>query len=203
MSLEGHRPVVDKTENVGSPRHTIKASPQEIRALTEWPSDKGEYDLKIKIGEGNFAQVHAATVKGRPNQVCAVKKMNCELLDISLESIRKEITTMTRCVHPNVLGLHKSFTENEYLYIVLPFMEYGSFRDILVQREEFIKEHPNENLLEEEWIAIVICETCKGLQYIHESGWIHRDLKAANILLGRQGNVKIADFGVVSTSRVP
>ena len=177
-----------------SPR--IKASAEEMAALAEWPADKDAYEFRVKIGEGNFADVHVAWVNGESTRVCAVKKMNFERLDIPMEHIRKEITTMSRCIHPNVLGLHKSFTDKEYLYIVLPYMECGSFRDVIVQREEYMGQHPDAVLLEEDWIAMTISETCKGLEYIHKSGWMHRDLKAANILLNRQGMVKIADFGV-------
>ena len=133
--------------------------------------------------------MHVASLKSDPTRVCAIKKMNFELLDITMESIRKEINTMSRCLHPNVLGLHISFTVKEFLYIVLPYMECGSFRDVIVQREDYLSTHPEENLLEEDIIAMTICEACTGLEYIHKSGWMHRDLKAANILLNRQGQV--------------
>jgi len=184
-----------------SPR--IKASAEEMAVLAEWPSDKDAYEFKVKIGEGNFANVHVATVKSNPERICAIKKMNFEILDFNIESIRKEITTMTRCLHPNVLSLHRSFTDKEFLYIVLPYMECGSFRDVIVQREEYMQNHPGAVLLEEDWIAITICETCKGLEYIHKCGWMHRDLKAANILLNRLGQVKIADFGVAGMKDTP
>ena len=181
-------------DTADSPR--IQASAAEITQLAQWPSDADAYEFRVKIGEGNFADVHLAWVNGDPNRVCAVKMIDFEKLDIPMEHMRKEITTMKRCNHPNVLGLHMSFTVKQYLYIVLPYMECGSFRDVIVQREEYQRQHKDAPLLEEDWIAMAISETCQGLEYIHRSGWMHRDLKAANILLNGDGVVKLADFGV-------
>ena len=195
-SIKTTRKLPEETEEAQSPR--IQASEEEKKSLEEWPSDLDAYNFNIKVGEGNFAAVFVAVVKGKPTHVCAIKKLNFELLDIPIERIRNEVTTMSRCNHPNVLGLHKSFRAKEYLYMVMPFMHYGSFRDVISQREELMQENPAANLLEEEWIAIVIAEVCTGLDYIHTMGWMHRDLKAANILLNLDGEVRIADFGVVS-----
>ncbi|CAI7886193.1 unnamed protein product, partial [Closterium sp. NIES-54] len=104
------------------------------------------------------------------------------------EDIRREAQTMTMIGHPNLVRAHCSFVGEQYLWVVMPFMDGGSCLHIM--------KSCHMDGLDEPIIATVLRETLKGLDYLHRNGHIHRDVKAGNILIDAVGNVRLADFGV-------
>ncbi|CAM9755550.1 unnamed protein product, partial [Ectocarpus sp. 13 AM-2016] len=106
---------------------------------------------------------------------------------------------MRMCDHPNVLSCYASFVHENELWLVMEFMSKGSCLHVMnVAKKEVMKHSPFcwFRLSEEEWIAYILKQTLQGLKYFHDQGQIHRDIKAGNILLGEDGRVKLADFGV-------
>ena len=126
------------------------------------------------------------------NEDVAVKLMDLESAQLSLDEIVREAATMRAHSHPNVLPLLTSFVDaGARLWMVMPFVAGGSALNIM--RFAF------PDGLEEPVIATVMKEVLKGLCYVHASGAIHRDVKAGNILVGADGSVVLADFGVAAT----
>lgn len=95
---------------------------------------------------------------------------------------------MSLLSHPNILKAHCSFMVGQSLWVIMPFMSCGSLQSIIASN------FPEG--LEEPCIGIILREILGAVAYLHDQGHLHRDIKAGNILIDCNGDVKLADFGV-------
>ncbi|ETV77280.1 STE/STE20/FRAY protein kinase [Aphanomyces astaci] len=158
---------------------------------TEWPTSAEDYQIIEKVGQGAFAKVMKAYCRPKDTYV-AIKIMDLEKITTSFEDIRAEVQTMKMTNHPNVLKCYCSFVYKDQLWLVMQLMNKGS----CLHAMNILKKKGFGEGMKEELCAVILRETLQGLQYFHENGQIHRDIKAGNILLDGDGNVLIADFGV-------
>ncbi|KAH7435045.1 hypothetical protein KP509_06G046700 [Ceratopteris richardii] len=153
----------------------------------KYPVISSMYTLMEEVGQGASAVVYKA--KCIPfNEIVAVKVLDMDRCNNSLDDIRREAQTMSLINHPNVLNAHCSFVVDHDLWVVMPYMEGGSCLHIMKSA------YPDG--FEEPIIATVLRESLKALDYLHHHGHIHRDVKAGNILINAHGAIKLADFGV-------
>ncbi|KAL3142631.1 hypothetical protein ABBQ38_002941 [Trebouxia sp. C0009 RCD-2024] len=156
----------------------------------DYPVSAEEYELLEEAGRGVSATVWKARCKATGEDV-AVKLLDLENLNCSLEEIVREAQTMRQQHHPNVLPLHCSFVHQQNLWMVMPYVAGGSVLNLM--------KFAYSEGLEEPVIATILKEVLKGLDYMHRHGGIHRDVKAGNILIDKDGTVLLADFGVAAT----
>lgn len=143
------------------------------------------YAIDDCIGRGNFGDVYRA-IDRTTSKVVAIKVVNLEQTDDEIEVLVQEITFLSQMRSPYITHYYQTFVSDVSMWIVMEYCGGGSCADLL-------KCHKH---LSEELTSFIIRETLKGLEYLHSEKKVHRDIKAANILLTADGQVKLADFGV-------
>ncbi|KAI8145371.1 kinase-like domain-containing protein [Fennellomyces sp. T-0311] len=153
------------------------------------PLSENDFNLLTVLGRGTFGKVILAMNK-HDDKAYAIKvlKKRSMIDDDSIDGIRLEkrvFQAMNRRPHPFLIRLHSSFQTEDHLYFV---MEYVSGGDLMshIQRESF----------SERRAKFYASEVLLGLEHFHRMGIIYRDLKLENIMLGPDGHIKIADYGM-------
>ncbi|KAI0904743.1 kinase-like domain-containing protein [Ustulina deusta] len=148
----------------------------------------GHYQVLEELGRGSFGVVYKGIEKAT-GEVVAIKHIDLESTDDDIQDIQAEISVLSTCASSYVTQYKASFLRGSKLWIVMEYLGGGSCLDLL---------KPEPCSFGESQIAIICRELLRGLEYLHAEGKIHRDIKAANVLLSESGKVKLADFGVAA-----
>eukprot|EP00056_Hartaetosiga_gracilis_P023101 m.35208 g.35208 ORF g.35208 m.35208 type:complete len:350 (+) comp9993_c0_seq2:217-1266(+) len=145
----------------------------------------GEWKVSDKLGSGSYGTVNKV-VSLKSGEMAAAKIVTLQNKD-EIHEFEDELKILTRVKHANITNFVDGYLNRKELWIIIDLCEGGSLADIM----EFQKGPLNEQCL-----RCVGFQSSEGLVFLHESGIMHRDIKAANIMLSRRGVVKLGDFGV-------
>ncbi|KAI0663357.1 hypothetical protein C8Q70DRAFT_949240 [Cubamyces menziesii] len=146
------------------------------------------YQRLETIGKGAYGSVH----KGRDlrtGEVVALKIINLDTEDDDVGDIQREVALLTQLRDaPNVTKYFGCYMDGPRVWIVMEYAQGGSVRTLMKACKD--------GVVEEKYVSVITREVLNGLSYLHKSSIIHRDIKAANILITSAGKVMICDFGV-------
>ena len=152
-------------------------------------SQLGRYEVIGELGQGAMGVVYKAR-DPLIDRVVAIKTINLGLaLDEKDEyegRFYQEAKAAGRLNHPNIVTIYDVGKSGDVAYIAMEFLEGRDLRDIMNER----------GILPVEQVLDVTAQVALGLAYAHEHGIVHRDVKPSNIMLVRDGHVKITDFGI-------
>ncbi|XP_014674308.1 PREDICTED: serine/threonine-protein kinase PLK4-like [Priapulus caudatus] len=153
------------------------------------------YQVLNLLGKGGFACVYKARCLNT-GQLVAIKMIDKKLMQASgmVTRVRKEVEIHSRLKHPSILELFTYFEDNNYVYLVIEMCHNGELHRYLKS---------NCRVLSEDEARHCVRQVVQGMFYLHSHGIVHRDLTLANLLLTRDMNVKIADFGLATQLSVP
>lgn len=122
-----------------------------------------------------------------------------ESAEDEIEDIQMEIKILSQLDSEFCTKYYGTFLQQSKLYIVMEFCGGGSCLDLVLYfscSSSIITFHTQikSGPIDEVYAAVILREVLKGLEYLHENGKLHRDVKAANVLLTVNGDVKLADF---------
>ena len=150
-----------------------------------------DYESLSIIGRGAFGEVHVCREK-KTQKIYAIKKMKKEVLaqKNQIIHIRNEQLFMSKVKSPWIVDLKASFQEDDYLYLVMEFLQGGDFMSLLIKKDT----------LTEEEAKFYTAELILAVDSIHKLDCIHRDIKPDNILIDKNGHIKLSDFGLAKVS---
>lgn len=151
----------------------------------------GNYTLGQTLGEGEFGKVKLGWKKGSMVQV-AIKLIRRETLGSNpsrLPKIHREISILETLQHANIVKLHEMVETPEFIGIILEYASGGELFDYIL----------NHRYLKDPVARKLFAQLVSGVGYLHKKGIIHRDLKLENLLLDRNRNIIITDFGFANT----
>jgi len=156
-----------------------------VTSTFEWEIPYKELQFDKKLGEGIFGTVYRAKWRG---STVAVKRLKNPDISDELGDFKKEIAILGKLRHPNIILFLGCLTnDGSNMCIITEFMEGGNLHDVIHEKRIRFDFKTTLGLMK---------QTAFGLNYLHLSNIVHRDLKLANLLVDKYYNVKLCDFGL-------
>ncbi|XP_011637322.1 serine/threonine-protein kinase PLK4 [Pogonomyrmex barbatus] len=155
-----------------------------------------EYEVLNLLGKGGYGSVYRARCL-RSGMEVAIKMIDKKMMQAAgmMDRVRQEVGIHTRLKHPAILEVYTCFENTNYVYLVLELCHNGEL-------QRYLKAQGTKSLSEEH-AANIIRQVVQGLLYLHSYQILHRDLSLSNLLLTKNMQVKIADFGLATQLNKP
>jgi beta-lactam-binding protein with PASTA domain/predicted Ser/Thr protein kinase len=149
------------------------------------------YEVEQLLGQGGMARVFRGTDRVL-NRTVAVKVLSPQFAsdDQFVARFRREAQAAAALNHPNIVSVYDTGDQSDVHYIVMEYVEGRTLRDVIRQEGPILPERASE----------IGQAVARALAAAHEAGLVHRDIKPGNIMLTRDGQVKVMDFGIARTS---
>ena len=187
------------------PGETEKDSNRSAPSTHRTPNKVNEdYKFGRLLGQGAYAVVRLAYKKSEGKNYAAKIYDKSKLVDEHRRnSVCREVLLMQKLKHPFVVKFSEAFETDHHVYLIIEYVTGKSLHDYLKkQRASSTSKTEFDQTLSEEETKRLIKQLLQCLDYLHEEGITHRDIKLENILLDQDNNIKIIDFGF-STSYKP
>ena len=159
--------------------------------------DLSDYRRLEKVGEGTYGVVYKAEDTSCNNRLVALKKIRLEAEDEGVPSTAiREISLLKEMRDPNIVSLFNIVhSDAQKLYLVFEFLD--------LDLKKYMESIPRTESLGSDIIKKFMLQLIKGTRYCHAHRILHRDLKPQNLLIDKEGNLKLADFGIARAFGVP
>ncbi|XP_063375231.1 uncharacterized protein LOC134662838 [Cydia amplana] len=149
------------------------------------------YKIIKKLNEGSYAKVYLAEYKN-PNKHDAISILACKVIDTSVapkdfvkKFLPREIEMLIKLNHPHLVHTHSIFQRRDKYFIFMRYMEHGDLLEFVLKKGAIL----------EDQARIWTRQLALAVQYMHELGVAHRDIKCENVMLTANQNAKLTDFG--------
>jgi serine/threonine-protein kinase len=151
----------------------------------------GRYEIETLLGQGGMARVFRGTDRVLDRTV-AIKVLSPQFADDDqfVARFRREAQAAAGLNHPNIVGVYDTGDQGDVHFIVMEYVEGRTLRDVIRSDGPLLPERAAE----------IGGAVARALSSAHEAGLVHRDIKPGNIMLTREGEVKVMDFGIARTS---
>ena len=146
-----------------------------------------DYESIQIIGRGAFGEVHVCRNK-KTKEIVAIKKIKKSVLfeKNQIKHTKDEQDFLSKIKSNWIVELKYSFQEGDFLFLIMEFLPGGDLMNLLIAKDT----------LNEEEAKFYLCEIILAIESIHNLNCIHRDIKPDNILIGKNGHIKLSDFGL-------
>ncbi|CAD6189809.1 unnamed protein product [Caenorhabditis auriculariae] len=189
-SIESSAPsaAIPKRTRISASRRDEEPPPAPVMSSAITLAER--YVMTKRLGDGTFGEVLLAKKIDTGDKV-AIKRMKKKFYSWDEAMALREVKSLKKLNHPNIIKLREVIRENDVLYFVFEFMQENLY-ELMKDRDRYFPESVIRN---------IIYQVLQGLAFMHKNGFFHRDMKPENIMCNGTELVKIADFGLAREIR--
>ncbi|MCK5798369.1 MAG: serine/threonine protein kinase, partial [Deltaproteobacteria bacterium] len=182
--------MAETVTDASAPDASGETSPAEVGPPAPSIQRVGNYQILEEIGSGGMAVVYRGSQESL-GRVVAIKALKTSLTSDAniVARFEREALSVASFQHENIITLYDFFRERGALFMVMEYVEGIDLYDLIERCER----------IPHDVAAIMILQIARALDYAHFRGVIHRDVKPANVIISRLGEVKLTDFGIART----